>query len=159
MPEYEKKCVICGKKFLTFRSYQLTCCEECREKHKKLRKRRYDERVKQKSMGLEALKSNIRVCRMCGREFEYTGKGSGRLCPTCLENQAEYHKRIKELDKSLFKPKLRKCHDCPRLTTDYRCPECLRKWREKHGVRINGYGLDDVVTYSTNTGWKHHGTN
>ena len=28
----------------------------------------------------------------------------------------------------------RRCHDCGRQTSDYRCPKCLAKWRKKHGV-------------------------
>ncbi len=32
----------------------------------------------------------------------------------------------------------RKCHDCKRPTSDYRCPRCLRKWRIKHGVAESG---------------------
>ena len=28
----------------------------------------------------------------------------------------------------------RKCHDCGRLTYDYRCPDCLGLWRIRHGV-------------------------
>lgn len=31
---------------------------------------------------------------------------------------------------------LRACHDCGRMTTDYRCPACLMKWRLKHGVLL-----------------------
>ena len=29
----------------------------------------------------------------------------------------------------------RRCHDCGRITTDYRCYQCRLKWREKHGVQ------------------------
>ena len=32
---------------------------------------------------------------------------------------------------------LHKCRDCDRMTTDYRCPSCLRKWRLKYGVNLN----------------------
>ena len=28
----------------------------------------------------------------------------------------------------------RRCHDCGKATTDYRCPQCLAKWRAKNGV-------------------------
>lgn len=28
----------------------------------------------------------------------------------------------------------RKCHDCGKLTSNYRCPACLKKWREKNHV-------------------------
>ena len=29
---------------------------------------------------------------------------------------------------------VRQCHDCGRPTHNYRCPACLRRWRDKHGV-------------------------
>ena len=32
------------------------------------------------------------------------------------------------------KSRMRKCHDCGELTTNYRCHDCLIKWRSKHGV-------------------------
>ena len=38
---------------------------------------------------------------------------------------------------------LHKCRDCDRMTTDYRCPSCLRKWRLKHGVNL--YAVDEEV--------------
>lgn len=40
------------------------------------------------------------------------------------------------------KPK-RKCHDCGRPTDDYRCPVCLRKWRQKNGVSESACGIDE----------------
>lgn len=47
--------------------------------------------------------------------------------------------------------KKRKCHDCGRLTWDYRCPECLSKWRAKHGVPQNADGSVsfDIVYYGS----------
>lgn len=32
----------------------------------------------------------------------------------------------------------RKCHDCGKPTSDYRCQECWKKWRRKHGVSVDG---------------------
>lgn len=32
---------------------------------------------------------------------------------------------------------VRRCHDCGRATSDYRCPACLRKWRLKNGVLLD----------------------
>ena len=29
---------------------------------------------------------------------------------------------------------LRRCHDCGKPTTDYRCPKCRARWRERNGV-------------------------
>lgn len=40
----------------------------------------------------------------------------------------------------------RRCHSCGRPTSNYRCPECLKKWRKKHGVEacdIDGEGYYD----------------
>lgn len=39
---------------------------------------------------------------------------------------------------------LHKCRDCDRMTTDYRCPSCLRKWRLKHGVNLNAVDEDGL---------------
>ena len=37
---------------------------------------------------------------------------------------------------------VRVCHECKRPTPDYRCPECLAKWRAKHGVSRSMSGED-----------------
>jgi len=31
----------------------------------------------------------------------------------------------------------RRCHDCGKPTTNYRCPKCLSAWRRKHGISEN----------------------
>lgn len=34
-------------------------------------------------------------------------------------------------------PKSRKCHDCSKPTNDYRCSQCLARWRKKNNVPLN----------------------
>lgn len=38
----------------------------------------------------------------------------------------------------------RRCHDCGKPTSDYRCPACLARWRAKHGVPVNADGGEDA---------------
>lgn len=37
---------------------------------------------------------------------------------------------------------VRRCHDCGKLTHDYRCPACLRKWRRRHNVSLHSCDED-----------------
>lgn len=46
-------------------------------------------------------------------------------------------KRMEEDNASISDKPRRRCHDCGRPTPDYRCAECLKKWRQKHGVSIH----------------------
>ena len=39
----------------------------------------------------------------------------------------------------------RKCHDCGKPTTDYRCPACLAAWRRRNGVSSRGED-EDIYT-------------
>ena len=38
---------------------------------------------------------------------------------------------------------IRRCHDCGKPTTDYRCPKCLVRWRMKNGVPACGGDEED----------------
>lgn len=38
---------------------------------------------------------------------------------------------------------IRKCHDCGKPTHDHRCPACLRRWRQLHGVCLGGGGDEE----------------
>ena len=52
---------------------------------------------------------------------------------------------IPQGEKALYKRKsryMRRCHDCGRPTTDYRCPKCWAKIRRKSGVEDYGYTVD-----------------
>jgi hypothetical protein len=39
----------------------------------------------------------------------------------------------------------RRCHDCGKPTTDYRCPSCLAAWRRRNGVSSRGED-EDIYT-------------
>ena len=40
----------------------------------------------------------------------------------------------RQREKEFLDASKRKCHDCPKLTWNYRCPECDAKHKRKHGV-------------------------
>lgn len=43
---------------------------------------------------------------------------------------------------------MRRCHDCGRPTTDYRCPRCWARLRSRSGYASKGDASDmDTVTY------------
>lgn len=45
---------------------------------------------------------------------------------------------------------LRTCHDCGKPTSDYRCADCLSKWRQKNHI------VEDAVwAYNTDTYTKY----
>lgn len=51
----------------------------------------------------------------------------------------------------------RRCHDCGCLTWDYRCQDCLTKWRLKHGVPVHGddQSFDLIYGWHSTGGGKH----
>ena len=40
----------------------------------------------------------------------------------------------KKANASYLKSRMRKCHDCQKLTWNYRCTKCDRKHKLKHGI-------------------------
>lgn len=81
--------------------------------------------------------SNVKHCAnpYCGRPINVTVKnyGNKKYCSdTC---------RFASNPNSSVAGPTRKCHDCKRPVDDYRCPDCLRKWRMAHGVSIGDYGV------------------
>ena len=40
---------------------------------------------------------------------------------------------------------MHRCHDCGKLTWDYRCAKCRSKFYSKHHVPVNEEGEPDVV--------------
>jgi hypothetical protein len=78
-----------------------------------------------------------KVCRSCGKElpatsFAHDSRSADGLMEQCRGCIAAYRS-----NRAAAKPRgttERQCHDCGATTTDYRCPDCLRKWRRKHGV-------------------------
>jgi hypothetical protein len=48
--------------------------------------------------------------------------------------------RLNAEDATLLQATGRACHDCGRLTYDYRCPDCLARWRTRHHVDEDALG-------------------
>ena len=59
------------------------------------------------------------------RHKNRTHSGSGRRDPAKTPDTDEGR---------LLREAGRNCHDCGRLTYDYRCPDCLARWRIKHDI-------------------------
>lgn len=154
-----KNCVICGKEFDTGgRSAAVTCSKDCA--YERLQQRRAAYRQKRRV----GFTPQMQVCHTCGKEFlaahseQYycsrqcqPGYVSPELfkgiCLCCGEefttqiaHQKFCSKKCRERWRkgliNLAPPPTRKCHDCGTFTYDYRCPDCLAKWREKHHVDI-----------------------
>lgn len=72
------------------------------------------------------------LCANCGKEFE--GHGNARFCGDACRRR---HSEAEGRERRRRKPDavaVRACHDCGRPTTDYRCPVCQKKFRQRHGV-------------------------
>ena len=109
---WRKICPICGVKFEAGTS-TAKYCPHCRALGSGGRQR--------------LLTGGKALCVNCGKEFE--GHGNARFCGE------ECHK-VWILRQRLAKSGTasRACHDCGRPTTDYRCPVCQKKFRQRHGV-------------------------
>ena len=118
-------CPVCGKEFVRKSPWQKYCSAACRY-------------VATYGKSREYMKG--RICRNCGAIFD-ASYGSQLYC--CNECRLEHTGRIKPAvvreeievpvdEQPIF---LRKCHDCGRPTTNYRCDKCLSKWRRKHHVK------------------------
>ena len=95
--------------------------------------------------------SEFKVCVWCKHSFELPikpGSGTIRYCSDeCRHSAKVFANKIYRMRKSMLNPSRaevnssqRKCHDCGKPTQDYRCPECLKKWRNKYHVAASGYG-------------------
>ena len=80
-------------------------------------------------------------CAVCGKIIK--NKRRTIFCSTnCYIASKRIKRSIQEEDNidsfrylsSLKNLNRRKCHDCGKLTSNYRCPKCLSKWRDKHHV-------------------------
>lgn len=86
-------------------------------------------------------------CLVCKRFFEGVRK-TGICSDKCREKRKNEKNQVQnEAHKALvFKP--RKCPDCGKLTTDYRCPKCWNKRRAALGIPMTsesaGYSEYDV---------------
>lgn len=45
--------------------------------------------------------------------------------------------RVLPEEEELYGEFVRRCHDCGRPTYNYRCQDCLTRWREKHHVSLS----------------------
>lgn len=43
-----------------------------------------------------------------------------------------------------MKESVRKCHDCGKLTYNYRCGRCLAEWQRKHHVPVGYQYVSDL---------------
>lgn len=66
------------------------------------------------------------VCTHCGRTFMAQSPDA----EYCLRKECRMAKKGPALI-------TRKCHDCGKKTTNYRCNACWRAYREKHGIKLN----------------------
>ena len=97
--------------------------------------------------------NSFRRCVVCGKTYLVTRPGqlvcADELCQQVVLREAQAIRTLQGGRKS--KPvsvrderklalaekrgqSLRKCHDCGRPTTDFRCPSCRAKFRAKHGL-------------------------
>jgi len=70
-----KNCTWCNRKFEANHSSTKYCCEKC----KKEATRESNRRSKQKMRGMVPT-DRIRVCQMCGKQFEAFGSGHRKYC-------------------------------------------------------------------------------
>lgn len=139
------RCLICGAQTLGANKFCSPSCEakglEILKKHgvtSRVLRQRYD--------------GFVYLCAVCGKpvkdpnEFAYCSvqckqkarikfpkpvsgdsfsfsNGQGPPRETCKKHSSDY---------------TRKCHDCGKATTQYRCPECHAAWRRKYGVESQG---------------------
>lgn len=129
------KCPQCGKDVdLEGRSI----CPQCRLRLANAARVR---REKRRSEGL---------CQYCGKAKVAQGQA---MCRECLDKKKSRRLNPGQQNSQSVKPKMtmkllkptigyvRVCHDCGRATSDYRCPECRKKWLAKNGYTetVTGY--------------------
>ena len=89
-------------------------------------------------------------CRVCGAEFEAKANNQKYCSPDCMRkarregrarNARERYAREKPSASGKYVApgeeaplNLRKCHDCKKPTTQYRCPACQIAFRRKYEV-------------------------
>lgn len=130
-------CPICGREF-TPRSSKEKKCEDCREKGRILHEGKEWKRCTKcghlfetgigrtictacSHKALEEQRKE-RHCLRCGKAFEPV-RWNEKLCPSCRPYNTSFGDR--------------RCHDCGRRTTNYRCPACTVKWRAKNGLTLS----------------------
>lgn len=70
-------------------------------------------------------------CKVCGAEFMASQYGNAKYCIPCRQKK---QKGLKQDDIAFKK---RRCHDCGKITYNYRCDSCWEKLRRKLGLVIS----------------------
>lgn len=126
---YSHTCVSCGKEFTSSMPNAKCCSDECRRKHKSVREARLAGKASQQDEGLP-------VCPICGNKFK-PKFDQARYCSDECRKQARRAYQVQrqaQIRNDLIPPPTRKCHDCGKPTSNYRCAECQAKWRAKYAV-------------------------
>ena len=114
---WKKKCPVCGAEFETGLRYTKYCPEHRNAKR----------------AGMGGCPLTPGVCEQCGKPFY--GHGNARFC--CAACRRRHDRAKSEERKLLSKPgavAMRACHDCGRPTTDYRCQDCQKAFRQRYCV-------------------------
>lgn len=126
-------CPVCGELFYPTLPTKIYCSRRC------LRKMQYQmQKIGQKA---PTIPRQIK-CVVCGELFEPRSSGNQYCSKECLSKAR--NARVASSNRKGMIP-YRACHDCGKPTYDYRCPECLEKWRRKHNV---GVSSEEFVTYN-----------
>ena len=78
------------------------------------------------------------LCEAClpgGPTLREVSERIGRSESACRKRAQQLGKLASRAPRS--RPSQRRCHDCGKPTSDYRCPACRRKWQIKHGVPLD----------------------
>lgn len=90
-------------------------------------------------MGKAKKEQQAKVCARCGAAF--MPRNSAQVyCTLSCANAMESDRRRKGLSLDVT----RKCHDCGRPTTDYRCPNCRQRFLAKHGIHLSSVDASDA---------------
>jgi hypothetical protein len=97
--------------------------------------------------------NSYRRCAVCGKTYLVSRPGqivcADDLCQQVVLREAQAIRTLRGERKEVPLPvrderklalaekrgqSLRKCHDCGRPTTDFRCPSCRNEWRVRNGL-------------------------
>lgn len=122
-----------------------TCSDECA----KARKKRLHGCVTRKSL---EKKKCIICCTLfaplCSTQtvcYDEACKREQKRRLNALRRPTRGRLRIREEAKTANLVPTRKCHDCGKVTWNYRCDKCRAKWRARNGADAL-YGLADLFT-------------
>lgn len=139
----EKKCEICGKFFEPVNSLQKYCSFECSAKGKALVDKKRHERNK------TLIRQNLveRICPICGATFKPRAEKQRCCCKACGDKWYGMRRKTEEGKKEAIANReakertavstalvkhQRRCHDCGKPCTNYRCTSCWRKRAKKY---------------------------